>query len=358
MKTYIQDPQWPDSTYLLEQILGACEGASSGVGAFAFASASGANLLLWDPEFTRFLSKSRFDLVVGVDAITDTEALAAISACAKEYPNLTPRAFMSSLHGSVFHPKMCWFSRLPRGLCLVGSSNLTSGGLRGNCEAFSMAGLTNGQLRILEETWRSWCLFHASNLLPFNDPRVRQRAKENGISNRAKPKSPHDILVEDAKGNITVAPPKTNQAAVLIAEIPRGGDRWNQANFDLDTFSSFFGATPGHTQRIILTHVNASGLAGPQEVRPSVAVKSHNYRFELEAAGHLRYPVHGRPIAIFVKVAIRTFRYRLLMPGTRSHRQANGYLRQHCPQNTNRVRRLLTNVAAVNGELFFKGLAN
>ncbi len=43
---------------------------------------------------------------------------------------------------------------------------------------------------------------------------------------------------------------------VLIAEIPRSGNRWKQANFDIDTFQNFFGATPGdNSQRILLRNI-------------------------------------------------------------------------------------------------------
>lgn len=356
MKTCIQDSQWPDSTYLLEEILVACEDATSGMGVFAFASAPGVKLLLRDPEFSRFLSKSPFELVVGVDAITDINALDAISATAGEHPNLTPRVFLGSMPGSVFHPKMCWFRHPSGGVCLVGSGNLTPGGLRGNCEAFSIARLTTVQLRTLQRKWNSWSRFHESDLLPVDDPRVRRRARENARRNRAQTRPQRNILVEDRNGNISVGPATTDATAVLIAEIPRGGNRWNQANFDIDTFSGFFGAKPGRTQRIMLTHVDTRGLTGPPEVRPSVAVKSHNYRFELEAASDLQYPSRGRPIAIFVRVATRTFRYRLLMPGTGSHRLASEYLKRRCPYEARRVRRLLTNVRALGRVTFFRGL--
>jgi len=356
MKTCIQDSQWPDSTYLLEEILQACESATSGIGAFAFASAPGVKLLLRDPDFLRFLSTSPFELIVGLEAITDTKALDAIADCAAQHPNLTPRVFLDNTSGTFFHPKMCWFRHPPGGVCIVGSGNLTPGGLRGNCEAFSAARLTPVQTRNLQRSWSSWSRFHASDLLLLNDPSVRKRARENAKWNSAHKRPKRDILIEDRQGNIAVGP-ATNHATVLIAEIPRGGDRWNQANFDKETFCSFFGATPGHTQRIMLTHVDTQGLTGPPEVRPSVAVKSHNYRFELEAASNLAYPARGRPIAIFVRVATRTFRYRLLMPGTQAHRLASEYLTRWCPSEAGRVRRLRTNVRALARATFFKGLA-
>lgn len=117
----------------------ACEHAAGGVGAFAFASAPGVKLLLRDADFSHSLSTSPFDLVVGVDLITDIKALDAISACASDHPNLLPRVFLGSMPGGLFHPKMCWFCHPAGGVCVMGSGNLTPGGLRSNCEAFCIA---------------------------------------------------------------------------------------------------------------------------------------------------------------------------------------------------------------------------
>jgi hypothetical protein len=57
LHTCIQDPAWPDSSYLLEEILIASQGATSGAGAFAFASEAGIKLLFHDSDFQKFLSK-------------------------------------------------------------------------------------------------------------------------------------------------------------------------------------------------------------------------------------------------------------------------------------------------------------
>lgn len=72
--TCIQDPAWPDSIYLLDEILASSHGATAGGGAFAFASESGVKLLFRDLDFQRFLAEFPFHLVIGVDAITDTKA--------------------------------------------------------------------------------------------------------------------------------------------------------------------------------------------------------------------------------------------------------------------------------------------
>ena len=358
VKTCLQDPQWPDSTYLLEEILVACEGASSGVGAFAFVSAAGVNLLLDDPQFSLFLSSAPFELILGMDAITDTKALDAVQTKVTAHPNLKARAFLGTAPGSLFHPKMCWFKHPSGCVCLAGSGNLTPGGLRGNCEFFSVVKFTQEQMRAFDRMWRSWFDFHASALLPLDHPDVRKKALENEKLKSLVKKQQKEVLVEGRNGRIAVGPALREDAKVLIAEIPRGGSRWNQANFDLETFQGYFGASPGHTQRIMLTHVDMRGRMGPQEVRPSVAVKSHNYRFELEAASGLPYPPRRRPIAVFVRVATRTFRYRLLMPGTQGYRETREYLKTHGSQQAHRVRRLLTNVRALRGAAFFRKLAD
>jgi hypothetical protein len=127
---------------------------------------------------------------------------------------------------------------------------------------------------------------------------------------------------------------------VLIVEIPRSGDRWNQANFDLENYEQFFGAKRGTQRRILLQHVDANGKLGAAESRPSVAVKSHNYRFELGAASGLPYPKRLLPIAAFVRVATRTFRYRLLMPGDPDYSIARAVLENRWAGPRNQIRRI------------------
>ena len=83
-----------------------------------------------------------------------------------------------------------------------------------------------------------------------------------------------------------------NNAVVLIAEIPASGDRWKQANFDLDNYRNFFGAREDVADRLVIfRHVNADGtMAEYERNRPPVTVKSRNFRFELAAASGIPYP--------------------------------------------------------------------
>jgi PLD-like domain len=342
MNLCIQDPAWNQSDYLLEKIIEASSGASRGGGAFAFASLGGINLLLGDAEFRSFLARSSFELVVGVDAVTTVEALKSLAERQNEHANLHVKIFMSPLGSGLFHPKFCWF-RSKKSSALIGSGNLTASGLRGNREAFTVVPLDKGSQTGFEDKWRSWLDFNSVNLFLATAECVVNRAKQNKRADLTIYEG-ENLIIEDANGKISVAVPKQGKISVLVAEIPKSGNRWNQANFDLDTFQSFFGAAIGHTQRIILTHVASNGEVGHEEVRPSVAVSSQNYRFELEAGAGLDYPKIGRPIGVFVRVGTRTFRYRLLMPRDTAHSEAVEYLDQNCSNRANRMGRHVATV--------------
>lgn len=80
MGFYLQDPGDPDTTYLIEILVEKCQGATGGGASFAWATSSGVNLLLENEHFVHFLREREFDLVIGVDSVTDDKALAALAA--------------------------------------------------------------------------------------------------------------------------------------------------------------------------------------------------------------------------------------------------------------------------------------
>src|SRR5437016_4081792 len=97
----------------------------------------------------------------------------------EEHSTLKVRVFLNNVRGSLFHPKLCWFHRAKEGICLVGSGNLTPGGLRGNREAFSVLRLDRRGQQNLDETWSSWLKFHEQRLLPPDHRDVLERARSN-----------------------------------------------------------------------------------------------------------------------------------------------------------------------------------
>jgi hypothetical protein len=186
--------------------------------------------------------------------------------------------------------------------------------------------LSEQELINIDAYWNDWIDQSACFLRPLADQDVISRVAENTI----RAKAWRDISIPEVGpmdvDSISVASETMDEShewnyqdsnLVLFAEIPRSGDRWNQANFDVNTFQSFFGATVGdNSQRILLRSVESERVLGDVEVRPSVSVRSHNYRFELEAAAGLSYPVSGRPIGLFVRLSTRMFIYMIFMPNT------------------------------------------
>ena len=365
---YIQDPSYKNSMYLHEILLNESVGSECGGGAYAFATKDGINLLFEDENFRTFLQKGVYTLVVGTDDITNEHAVNTLIDLKKKYSkHLIVKAYIHNSKGSTFHPKFSWFQKQEGGVLVLGSGNLTQKGLRHNREAYSVIPYNAENMEKVTEEWRSWYTHSLPFLFDIDDPIVMTRAKQNTEQTRAvsvakasvkknsiKQKTadeladiyknqPKDIKrpsikvaevdtktnKEDEVDIITV--PITDEeidvdasywtisteSDVLIAEIPRSGNRWKQANFDKNTFENYFGATCGENgaYRILLKCVNSDGSMCETEIRPSVSVSSQNYRFELEAANGLAYPSDGnRPIAVFARVSQRDFIYTLLMP--------------------------------------------
>lgn len=332
----LQDPG-ADGGYLLEALLEATASAERGGAIFAWTNHSGATLFLGDATFREFAERGSFDLVVGTDSITDERALETLIGVAHELPTVSIRAFVHE-ERVLFHPKLSWFGRGSRLRLVIGSGNLTVGGTRGNWEAFAVADLAGEEARTVEQQLHGWLVSWSEQLLQLEDPRVLDRVRRNTGRER------------DLKRLRKLPAPEPETPAadheVLIAEIPKAGTRWSQANFDQKNYEEFFGAKVGSQRRISLVPVAGDGSLGEIESRPSVEVKSHNYRFELATAKGLSYPAAGRPTAVFVRLPSGIFLYRLLMPGDDEHAAVAAFL-DASAGSTSRMRRVRTTVAAL-----------
>ncbi|PZR07088.1 MAG: hypothetical protein DI536_28955 [Archangium gephyra] len=320
MDSYIclQDPDDAESTTTLESILAGCEDATSGGAIFAYASQRGIATLFSDKVFRNFVRRASFDLVVGLDAITTVGSLEQLQEESRRYPKLVARAFLHGRKDGIFHPKFAWFRDADGGQAIVGSGNLTPGGLHGNWEAFSRQKFGLNAAATVETEWAGWKARHQSELRKVSDPEAIARAALN---------KKNLVVAPDAEDEIFAAPPPpSSDDDVLVAELPKGGrekPRWAQANFNYDTFTSFFHLHPSATRRVVLWHVDSNGKLGQAEIRQSVAVKSQNFRIELEAAHGLAYPDAAPPIVMFRRIGTRRFRYQLLMPDQTDYAKAN-----------------------------------
>lgn len=362
MSLFIQDPSDTSSEYLVDKLLEACDGAVSGGGAFAFLSAGGVQLLLRDVSFVKFAKQGHFDLVFGADAITDTAAVAALNAARAISPNIDARVHLPAHSRSIFHPKFAWFRKPGGGVLITGSGNLTAGGLRWNIEAFHVTELDDAGMDQVALQWREYKLRCAGNLLNTDDPRVtallarnaerRRRMRERGQDDEAETEEveaadPEAGAAEAEPVDVDAVPVALDASEVLVAEIPKSGDRWKQVNFDIGTFINFFGASKTVARNAYFFHVQADGTVAHQEVRPAVTVASQNYRFELDAASGKKYPNVGRPIGVFVRVAARTFTYMLLMPDDPAHQQILLLISNINPHPGKKMRRIIFPAAEV-----------
>lgn len=357
---HFQDPYFSDSYTLHEALIQSCATSIKGKGAYAFASKSGIDILLKDSEFDALLDRGEFSLIIGIDEITNLASLEALSLIKADKPNLTVKAFDHNNSGSLFHPKLSYFKNQDEtGTLIVGSGNLTLGGLRRNREAFSLLQLSVDELERIEQYWNAWLIQSNELLKDIENGDVIRKATANQYYRRTRIKIPdEEVLIEPEipivdLGDIEILHQDGWQfypdSEVLIAEIPRGKDRWKQANFDIKTFRNFFGATPGdNSQRILLRNINNNLTLSEIEVRPSVTVASHNYRFELDAAGGLPYPNNGRPIGVFVKLTTRMFLYHIYLPDHSLHAEFNEWLQTSWTGRSNRMKRITTRISQIN----------
>jgi hypothetical protein len=305
----LQDPNARGGTFL-DQLSQAARGAKSGGGIFAFASVKGVEMFFGDKYVSRLASSRGFDLVVGIDSITDDWALDALTKRASSHKELSTRALLHETP-AMMHPKFCWFVDGPRVRILVGSGNLTRGGLMTNFEGILTSDLSRrdgkNALAVIKAFLARW----DHRLLATNAPEAIARAKLNSGSERSLLKR-MEPAPESPPPTVTI----TDTAEILVSEISKNVDERTQLDVGIDVFTGFFGAPPagGH---ILIQPVDENGT--PEEIEPPRAIfptKSRNYRFEARAGAGRTYPpaANGRPLSVFVRMPDGVFRYHLLWP--------------------------------------------
>jgi hypothetical protein len=321
---------------LLEELLVECATASQGGAIFAWTNASGTRSFLDDPVFKRFIRRGRFDLVVGLDSITDEAAVKALVDAEASASGLSVRAFLHD-RSEMFHPKLAWFGDATALTLLVGSGNLTMGGLKNNWEAFTIARLVGTDAKAAHDEIARWIGTWDAILTPIGDPRVAARAKENSGNERSLKRAPRTSAKVDARVDAVLG--------VLVAEVPRSGSRPTQVNFDQRNFEDFFGVSIRAQSRISLYHVRSDGTLGDVESRPSVARASKNYSFEL--AGMYGIPGSGGmpPIGVYLGLEPGTFLYMILAPGSAGYAEVDSFLSAHWSGPARQMRRVPTTAA-------------
>jgi hypothetical protein len=215
---------------------------------------------------------------------------------------------------------------------IVGSGNLTTGGLRANWEAFVVERLTGRAAKEALKGIEAFITDQAPNLAPLTDQRVLDRVKKNTGNERSLRSVP--------------PPPSASTGVeqsvdeVLIADMNRTEARLAQANFKVKDYEGFFGAQRGTQRRISLRLVDANGSVGDIQSRPSVEAKSKNYRFELDGLKAAHLGSSGRPIGVFLRLSTGEFVYSLVRPEDSGFAELDALLIAQSSERRNQLRRI------------------
>ena len=292
---HFQDPASPDTVYLLEAIIDASRGAASCSGIFAFASRGGVDSLIGDPEIQDFLRESPMSLLVGIDAVTTRNTLVRLRELEQELGHLNVQVFWNPT-GALFHPKVARFE-YPGGCrtMIVGSGNLTPGGLRQNFEAFSVMRSEAGETFDVT-SWDRFLSGHAADIRIIDESAL-ERAAKNVVRGRRRSRDVEPDLertpavAEPSAGPlVNIELPVVRTDRFLVAQVPRAGERWHQIHFNHAVIEQFFRVHLGTTaQRVFLVECRRDGTFAEQEVRPCV-YSGANMNPKIEIASH-----HGVP---------------------------------------------------------------
>lgn len=312
-----QEPGQPHGN-LLNDLLATAAEAIRGGGVFAWTNEAGVAAALAHDEFANLLHRGSFDLVVGVDAITTEAALRALDELVARHPTLTVRVFLNE-STAMFHPKFAWFE-IGSGevVLVVGSGNLTNGGLQRNWEIHTVTRVSGADRDRLLLQIEQWHVDHAARLVATTDPRVIARVRQNvrgderALLRRRTPPAPPSRVADLA------------DVRVLVAEPTYAIGRWGQANFHLKVFEGFFGARRRVDSWHVFHEVGPAGqIVHTESLKAITSTTSNNFRFELRFGG----VTFTRPYAIGVFLRFgNEFVYQMLAPGAAGHRELSDLL--------------------------------
>ena len=305
---------------LLTTLLGALPAGSAAGGIFAWTNTYGIAAFLGSDIFQQFIKAHPFALVVGTDSITNEAALDALIELDSRYGQLAVQMFVHD-RNVLFHPKMAWVETSTGVRLLVGSGNLTRGGLQASWEIFTDSALEGEDAETAVTALHDWHREHANYLLDLSDPRVREAVKLNVPSERSLRQRPKTGAKESAKP-ITPAPKAISATgnAVLATELPKnrknsaGESMFSQANFTKELFETYF-SVENNTTELLLVPVDSDGSLGELETRLGRFKEvSVNYYFELAAASGLAHPGVA-PIAVFLRLDTGAYLYLFRLAG-------------------------------------------
>jgi hypothetical protein len=263
--------------------------------------------------------------IIGADTVTTAEALAGLRDMQTLAGAQCLIQVLEDPTGRLFHPKVFMFERSNGGgAVLVGSNNLTPGGLQDNIEtAVLLDDISPEEMESWRQVWLR--VSQDSRLRPITDDlivRVRHDRQRRHISRR-RIRITEETGPEIAQGN----------PMILIRYIAGAGGRTSQVHFTRHIVERYFGLCPGDGKTINVQMVQPGQSPGHLEVNRRLVFSKTNRNPKIEMDGlkdrlPSDYPTDWHAILLVQRVEPGRYRYMTLLPTDPGYAEVNNHLSQ------------------------------
>jgi len=274
-----------------------------------------------------FTSTRELHWIVGADTVTTAEALARLRDLEDMSEGRCSVRVLVDPSRGLFHPKVFIFERTNgSGVVLIGSNNITPGGLENNIEAAVLIDkLSNQEMEPWRLLWQQ-ALGLGASLHPITDDliaQVREDRKRQRTTRRRRIRVTEDIEPVFVQGN----------PRILIRYIAGAGGRTSQVHFSRRIVEEYFGLRPGDDRTISVQMVQPAQVPGRVETSRRLVFSHTNRNPKIEMSGvrdHLppNYPTEWYAIILIQEVERDRYRYMILLPTDAGYEEVNNYLSQ------------------------------
>ena len=246
-------------------------------------------------------------VVAGIDAVTTGDALSEMVRLGRDMGNqFTARAFKSDR--GLFHPKVYIFDKRDKtSTVVIGSNNITSGGLADNTEAYAVLdGLQHEEMTSWNHMWEQ--IFNHDNTIDITDElinEVHKNEKHQRIQRR-------NVRDEAVVRMLDIS----QEPTILVRYVPQAGNRTSQMHLTKDIVRRFFDMSLNPGGQITFHHVRFEEMLGNPENRKLVySNRNKNYKVEIGGLHGVEYNLEHRPVVVMEKIDPSTYKYMVLLLG-------------------------------------------
>lgn len=320
---------------------------------------SGAAIQVLEPFFDIFLSNGNsIEIITGIDKNgTDKYAIARLLGMQEAYSRqFSCHIFHAPSRTGIFHPKLFLHHKKGALSAVVGSGNLTLGGLGNNFESLLVYKNISRGTGTARELCNIWDAF-AYPKKPLNSQFLRKltRAYAKVIYKRLpeislfegtnrdpndfwQPVSRIHLPISNARIRRNVELSQVSIRSFLIIDV-LAETRETQMQLPLHVVEKFFAVPSDQAESIQLSYVRGNEITQPIERRIVISGGKEKRRL----MRRIEMPIiagKARPLAaIFIKTGTRKFAVALILKGTDEYRMIDGILKKEGQQRDYAVRR-------------------